>query len=116
MPSPVPSMLQAGTIQTVGDLCKRHRKDFLQPNTCTEAERDRIEAEIGQYIKACTTNIARLDGGVQQGKSGGGEVNASTAAHCHGVVRNHKGLPLCVVAASLCARLRGIWYGGWPSA
>lgn len=80
--------VQAGTIQAVGDLYKRHRKDFLQPNTCTEAERDRIEAEIGQYIKACTTNIARLEGGVQHGKTGSGEVNASTAAHCHGVVRN----------------------------
>lgn len=76
----------AGTIYAVGDLCKRHRKDFLQPNTCTEAERDRIEAEIGQYIKACTTNITRLEGGVQHSNTGSSEgVNASTAAHCHGV-------------------------------
>lgn len=76
----------AKTIQAVGDLCKRHRRDFLLPNTCTEAERDRIEAEIGQYIRTCTGNISRLEDGVPHDFSGKDRgCNASTAAHCHGV-------------------------------
>ena len=84
---------QAKTVQATGDLCRRHRKDFLQLHTCSEAERDRIEAEIGQYIKSCTANIARLEAGVPQpnhaGASGpAARVTASTAAHCHGVVRS----------------------------
>ncbi len=76
-------------MQAVGDLCRRHRRDFTQPGACSEAERDRIEAEIGQYVKACTANIARLEKGIpseEQVASGKAIMNATTAAHCHGVV------------------------------
>jgi len=76
-------------VQAVGDLCRRHRRDFIQPSACSEAERDRIEAEIGQYMKACTSNIARLEKGIpsaQQAAAGKAGVNASSVAHCHGVV------------------------------
>lgn len=84
-------VLQARTVQVTGDLCRRHRRDFLQLHTCTEAERDRIEAEIGQYIKACTANIAKLESAVRGPDDVGASpaadaVNASTAAHYHGVV------------------------------
>mmetsp|Transcript_684 Transcript_684/g.1984 ORF Transcript_684/g.1984 Transcript_684/m.1984 type:complete len:306 (+) Transcript_684:212-1129(+) len=80
----------ARTVQVTGDLCRRHRRDFLQLHTCTEAERDRIEAEIGQYIKACTANIAKLESAVRGPDDVGASpaadaVNASTAAHYHGV-------------------------------
>ncbi len=107
-------MLQAATVQAVGDLCRRHRRDFLQLHTCTEAERDRIEAEIGQYIKACTANIARLEAGVRGPANTGGSaaavaVNASTAAHCHGVVGAFCHLGVCASHSPLrraCGRGR----------
>ncbi len=69
-------------MQAVGDLCRRHRRDFIQPSACSEAE-------IGQYMKACTSNIARLEKGIpsaQQAAAGKAGVNASSVAHCHGVV------------------------------
>lgn len=81
--------MQAKTVQAVGDLCRHHRRDFIQRGACSEAERDRIEAEIGQYMKACSANIARLEQGIpsaQEVANGRAAANASTVAHCHGVV------------------------------
>jgi hypothetical protein len=49
-----------------------------------------VQADIGRYIKACTDNIARLDRGIpspEQVAAGKGGMNATTMAHCHGVVR-----------------------------
>ena len=43
-----PCGIQAKTVQEVGNLCRRHRRDFIQPGACSEAERDRIEVHLGQ--------------------------------------------------------------------
>lgn len=96
-------------MQAVGDLCRRHRRDFIQPGACSEAERDRIEAEIGTYVKACTENIARLENGIpgaERVESGKAGINATTAAHCHGMV----GDPLILfIAGCACFFALAAW-------
>jgi len=63
---------------------RQHGRDFSPLSSCSEAERDRIEAEVGGYLKACAANVARLEGSVP---AVNGAVNATAVAHQHGVVR-----------------------------
>ena len=63
---------------------RQHGRDFSPLASCSEAERDRIEAEVGGYLKACAANVARLEGSVP---AVNGAVNATAVAHQHGVVR-----------------------------
>lgn len=58
--------------------------DAAHAGRCSEAERDRIEAQVGLFVRACTENIARLEASVQQA---GAALNPHMAAHRHGVVR-----------------------------
>ena len=75
---------QAGNIRTAAGLVRQHGRDFSPLSSCSEAERDRIEAEVGGYLKACAGNVARLEASVP---AVNGAVNATAVAHQHGVVR-----------------------------
>lgn len=55
---------------------------------CSEAERDRIEEQVGAFVRTCTDNIARLEASVAAEPV----LNAHVVAHRHGAVRE----PLCV--------------------
>ena len=54
---------------------------------CSEAERDRIEEQVGLYMRSCTDNIARLEGSLAPGQPGAQNLNPHGLAHRHGVVR-----------------------------
>ena len=75
---------QAGNIRTAAGLVRQHHRDFSPLASCSEAERDRIEAEVGGYLKACAANVARLEASVP---AVNGVANATAVAHQHGVVR-----------------------------
>ena len=50
---------------------------------CSEAERDRIEEQVGAFVRTCTDNIARLEASVAAEPA----LNAHVVAHRHGAVR-----------------------------
>ena len=51
---------------------------------CSEAERDRIEEQVGAYVRSCTEHIARLE----QGAAAEPTANPHVVAHRHGAVRS----------------------------
>ena len=54
---------------------------------CSEAERDRIEEQVGAFVRTCTDNIARLEASVAAEPA----LNAHVVAHRHGAVRAPSG-------------------------
>ena len=68
---------------------------------CSEAERDRIEEQVGLFVRRCTENISRLEASVQQqqqqqqqtGASRG--LNPHVAAHRLGVVPHPSPFECC---------------------
>lgn len=57
------------------------------PGRCSEAERDRIEEQVGLYMRSCTDNIARLEASLAPGQPGIQSLNPHGLAHRHGVVQ-----------------------------
>lgn len=51
----------------------------------SNAEKDRIESEVGLFVKACTKQIEQLKASVQAADSSN-KLSAQAAAHCYGVV------------------------------
>ena len=68
---------------------------------CSEAERDRIEEQVGLFVRTCNSNIVRLEASVQQqqeqqqGRQPGTAqaINPHVTAHRHGIVRVTRTLP-----------------------
>ncbi len=50
---------------------------------CSEAERDRIEEQVGAFVRTCTDNISRLEANL----AGEPALGAHVLAHRHGAVR-----------------------------
>ena len=68
------------------------------PGRCSEAERDRIEEQVGLYMRSCTDNISRLEASLAPGQPGIQSLNPHSLAHRHGVVqRPALGDLLCVM-------------------
>jgi hypothetical protein len=88
---------QARDIQKVSGLVKQHRRDFVQPGACSEAERDRIEEEIGTFLRTCNKNVELLESSIpseQDAADGKTDLNLTTIAHRHGVVCTQTQTPL----------------------
>lgn len=66
--------------------CLRLEPPANAAGRCSEAERDRIEEQVGKYMRSCTDNIARLEASVNAEKPGSRGLNAHMVAHRHGVV------------------------------
>ncbi|KAL8224079.1 hypothetical protein R6Q57_019554 [Mikania cordata] len=85
------------TLESIGTLeqfLKKHRKDYIDPHRTTEEERDSIEHEVSNFVKACKEQIDLLKTSItdeevnSKGWLGirGDNANADTTAHKHGVV------------------------------
>ena len=72
---------QMGHIHTMQEFIACHRRDYVEPSRCSKKERDRIESEVGMFVKTCQQQIELLKGTATQGG------NESAVAHQHGVVR-----------------------------
>ena len=59
----------------------------MRAGRCSEAERDRIEEQVGAFVRTCTDNIARLEASVAAEPA----LNAHVVAHRHGAVRDLPG-------------------------
>ena len=58
------------------------------PGRCSEVERDRIEEQVGRYMRSCTANIARLEASIKADQPGVRSLNPHMIVHRHGVVSN----------------------------
>lgn len=71
----------------------------------TSAEKDKIESEVGLFVKACGAQIERLKEQVaaaahaRQEHAAGPKLNEQTTAHYHGVVSARPSAPVCVMHA-----------------
>nr|XP_043613723.1 syntaxin-81 [Erigeron canadensis] len=85
------------TLESIGTLEQfliKHRKDYVDPHRTTEEERDSIEHEVSNFVKACKEQIDFLQTSItneelnSKGWLGirGGKANADTVAQKHGVV------------------------------
>ena len=67
------------------------------PGRISEAERDRIEEQVGRYMRSCTANISRLEASLGADQPGARGLNSHMVAHRHGVVR----VPSCALLLNL---------------
>ncbi|CAL5220930.1 g3028 [Coccomyxa viridis] len=75
----------AKNINALKAFVRGHQRDYVQAGRCSEAERDRIEEQVGLYMRSCTDNIARLEGSLAPGQPGAQNLNPHGLAHRHGV-------------------------------
>jgi len=97
------------------------RERSLRPacaGRCSEAERDRIEEQVGAYVRSCTEHISRLE----QGAATEPAANPHVVAHRHGAVRGPQRRPARRASAAARpathCRLRALYPGRddvWPS-
>ncbi|KAK9837495.1 hypothetical protein WJX81_006873 [Elliptochloris bilobata] len=70
----------AKNVDALAAFVGQHRRDYVQPGRCSEAERDRIEEQVGAFVRTCTDNIARLEASVAAEPA----LNSHVVAHRHG--------------------------------
>ncbi|CAK0783174.1 hypothetical protein CVIRNUC_006373 [Coccomyxa viridis] len=75
----------AKNISALSAFVREHQRDYVQAGRCSEAERDRIEEQVGLYMRSCTDNIARLEASLAPGQPGIQSLNPHGLAHRHGV-------------------------------
>ena len=82
----------------------------MHAGACSEAERDRIEEQVGLFVRTCNANIVRLEASIQQQQQqqGGRQLGAAPAlnphvtAHRHGIVRAPAPIMCSLNAAISC--------------
>ena len=90
-PSPSPPPPKSRSIAALAAFIRASRADYTTPGAVSEAERDRIEAEAGGYVRACAGQVAALERAVATAGGGASASPASTttaptvSAHRHGV-------------------------------
>lgn len=86
-----------GNIRAMHAFVMKHGKDYLNKNRSTEQDRDKIENEVGLFVKACRERIEVLKNsiGMEEKQAHGaswlaalgrGSQNTDCIAHQHGVV------------------------------
>ncbi|BDA47671.1 Syntaxin-18 [Coccomyxa sp. Obi] len=75
----------AKNINALRAFVKEHQRDYVQSGRCSEVERDRIEEQVGRYMRSCTANIARLEASIKADQPGVRSLNPHMIAHRHGV-------------------------------
>jgi hypothetical protein len=86
-----------GNIRAMHSFVMKHGKDYLNKNRSTEQDRDKIENEVGLFVKACRERIEVLKNsiGIEEKQAHGaswlaalgrGSQNTDCIAHQHGVV------------------------------
>ncbi|KAK9814329.1 hypothetical protein WJX72_004076 [[Myrmecia] bisecta] len=76
----------AKNINALSDFVQQHRRDYVQPGRYTEAERDKIEEQVGAFLNTCNQNIGRLQSSISEGGAASpAATNAHVTAHRHGV-------------------------------
>ncbi|CAI0377452.1 unnamed protein product [Linum tenue] len=85
------------TLESIGALEQfmlKHRKDYMDMHRTTEQERDSIEQEVAEFVKACKEQIDILKNSISNEDTNAkgwlgiraDSSNADTIAHKHGVV------------------------------
>ncbi|KAK9905533.1 hypothetical protein WJX75_001699 [Coccomyxa subellipsoidea] len=75
----------AKNVDALRAFVKEHQRDYLQSGRISEAERDRIEEQVGRYMRSCTANISRLEASLGADQPGARGLNSHMVAHRHGV-------------------------------
>ncbi|KAL6761385.1 hypothetical protein V8C86DRAFT_883891 [Haematococcus lacustris] len=71
------------SIDSLRDFIRLHQKDYLSDRAYSEADKDKIEVEVGLFVKTCTQQVeANGESHVRTAPA----INEQTAAHLHGVV------------------------------
>ncbi len=84
------SPLQAHNVAALRAFLRDNQRDYAQAGKLPESERDRIEQEVGAYVRSCSANIDTLQqmlsttGG--SAAAGGTQPNANQLAHRQGQV------------------------------
>mmetsp|Transcript_16493 Transcript_16493/g.35661 ORF Transcript_16493/g.35661 Transcript_16493/m.35661 type:complete len:314 (-) Transcript_16493:442-1383(-) len=81
----------AESISNLKEFIKTHQKNYLSLTAYSASEKDKIEAEVGLFVKTCTQQIDQLKESVLAAQRGHDAhqrplLNGQTAAHLHGVV------------------------------
>lgn len=82
-------MLQAQNVASLRAFLRDNHRDYAQAGKLPEAERDRIEQEVGACVRSCSANIDTLQQMLRSGGGGGGsggQPNANQLAHRQGQV------------------------------
>ncbi|GFH23471.1 t-SNARE coiled-coil homology domain-containing protein, partial [Haematococcus lacustris] len=51
---------QGASIDSLRDFIRLHQKDYLSDRAYSEADKDKIEVEVGLFVKTCTQQVEAL--------------------------------------------------------
>lgn len=80
------SLPQAHNVSALRAFLRDHQREYAQAGKLPESERDRIEQEVGAYVRSCSANIDTLQQMLRSGAGGGAQPNANQLAHWQGQV------------------------------
>ncbi|KAL4854768.1 DNA polymerase iota [Chlorella vulgaris] len=95
---------------------REHQRDYAQLGRLSEAERDRIEEEVGAYVRSCSANIDKLQQMLAAAPPGAGASPARAAAALNTDLTAHRQGQVLIAAerlrsaAALFDRLRSLRY------
>ncbi|KAL4422617.1 hypothetical protein ABPG75_008814 [Micractinium tetrahymenae] len=76
----------AHSVAALRAFLRDNQRDYAQAGKLPEAERDRIEQEVGAYVRSCSANIDTLQQMLRNGGGGGRQPNENQLAHRQGQV------------------------------
>ncbi|KAI3430361.1 hypothetical protein D9Q98_004956 [Chlorella vulgaris] len=95
---------------------REHQRDYAQLGRLSEAERDRIEEEVGAYVRSCSANIDKLQQMLAAAPPGAGASPSRAAAAPNTDLMAHRQGQVLIAAerlrsaAALFDRLRSLRY------
>ncbi|KAK9789366.1 hypothetical protein WJX73_002415 [Symbiochloris irregularis] len=72
----------AQNVENLTAYVQQNRRDYVQPGRLSEVERDRVEAQVGDFIRTCKQNIVKLQDSVAAERA---SLSTDTVAHRLGV-------------------------------